>query len=175
MKAVANASPLIYLAKVDALYLLYSLYGEIIIPKEVYKEAVVRGLEKGFEDAAKVEEAVRKGKLTIKEAPASIVENILNVASGLDRGEAEVLALALHIGRCHVIVDDKLARQVARSLGLKPHGTLYLIASAARRQIIPVDEALKLLDDLVQSGFRISAKLYLNARRTLEVLKSKRD
>ena len=69
MKAVANASQLIYLAKVDTLYLLYFLYSEVIIPEKVYKEVVVRGLKKGFEDAVKVDEVVRKGKLNIKEAP----------------------------------------------------------------------------------------------------------
>ena len=43
MTAVANSGPLIVLAKVNHLHLLPSLYGEVIIPQAVFREAVVVG------------------------------------------------------------------------------------------------------------------------------------
>jgi len=170
VRAVANASPLIYLSKKGALHLLSILYSTVLIPRAVYREVVVKWLEKGFEDAAKVEEAVRKRMLTVREAPVRLVDSIASMAPGLDRGEAEVLALAYQMRGCHVLVDDRLARRAACRLGLEPHGTIYVIASAARRRIISVEDALKLLDELVQSGFRISVKLYLKARKSIQEL-----
>jgi predicted nucleic acid-binding protein len=51
---IADASPLIYLAKTERLYLLKELYGLVQITPSVYREVVVKGEEKGFEDAIRV-------------------------------------------------------------------------------------------------------------------------
>ncbi|HIE14938.1 TPA: DUF3368 domain-containing protein, partial [Candidatus Bathyarchaeota archaeon] len=56
---VVDSSPLIYLAKVEKLSLLKELYGSLKIP-QVYCEVVVRGKEKGFEDALRVEAEIGK-------------------------------------------------------------------------------------------------------------------
>jgi uncharacterized protein len=40
---VANASPLIGLAKINHLHLLPSLFGAVTIPKAIYTELVVKG------------------------------------------------------------------------------------------------------------------------------------
>ena len=56
---VVDSSPLIYLAKVEKLSLLKEFYGSLKIP-QVYREVVVRGKEKGFEDALRVEAEIGK-------------------------------------------------------------------------------------------------------------------
>ena len=50
MPIVSNTSPLIWLSKIGKITLLKKLFDEVIIPKEVYKEAVERGLQEGFSD-----------------------------------------------------------------------------------------------------------------------------
>lgn len=43
MKAVSNTGPLIALAKVDSLYLLRELFGEVLIPSMVHRELCAKG------------------------------------------------------------------------------------------------------------------------------------
>lgn len=55
---IADASPLIYLAKTERLYLLKEFYGLVQITPSVYREVVVKGEEKGFEDAIRVKKEI---------------------------------------------------------------------------------------------------------------------
>ncbi|HIH96974.1 MAG TPA: hypothetical protein HA348_05815 [Thermoplasmata archaeon] len=55
MKIVTNASPLIFLAKIDKLELLIELFEEVIIPVQVFAEVVIKGKEKGMDDAFLIE------------------------------------------------------------------------------------------------------------------------
>lgn len=167
MKAVANSTPLIYFAKANALQLLSRLYEEVVIPQAVYEEVVVKGLKKGYKDAGLVKAAIKEGSIRVEKAHSKNIEKILKQAPMLHRGEAEVLALALHYRPCHVLLDDRAARLVARALGLEAHGTLYIVITAAAKGAITVKEALKALDKLVTSGFRISIELYLKTREKL--------
>jgi len=169
-RAVVNSSPLIYLAKACALNLLLSIYTEVLIPLEVYREVVIKGLEKGFKDAIAVKKAVDSRQLSILEVSSREVERILRLFPCLDRGEAEVLALALAYKPCHVIIDDKLGRIAARMLGIEVHGTLYIITMAVRKGLISSTKALELLNRLVVSGFRLSTEVYLEMRKRLEKL-----
>ena len=167
-RVVANSSPLIYLSKVKALHLLFSIYEEVLIPSGVYNEVVAKGLEKGYEDATVVKNAVEKGLIKVCDVPRGRVTRLLKIFPELDWGEGETLALASSLKLQHVLVDDILARRVASMMGLKPHGTIYIIIVAARRGIITSKEALKLLDELVERGFRISIEVYIRARKILK-------
>lgn len=169
-RAVADSSPLIYLAKARVLYLLTSLYGEVLIPPAVYAEVVVKGLDRGFKDATKVKDAVERGLIKVCGVPSGEVERVLRAFPELDPGEAEVLALALVSRPCHVIVDDRPARIAARLLGLEPHGTLYVILASVKRELLTPREGLRALDDLVLAGFRLAPELYARARMELERL-----
>ena len=171
MKAVANSTPLIYLTKASALHLLSSVYGEILIPEAVYREVVVAGLEKSYRDAELVEAAIEKGSIRVEKAHSKNVDRILKLVPMLHRGEAEVLALALYHRPCHVLLDDRIARLVARTLRLEVHGTLYVVMVAATKGFVTVKEALKVLDRLVASGFRIPVELYLEAKERIRKLK----
>jgi predicted nucleic acid-binding protein len=51
VKAVANAGPLIALGKLGLVHLLSQIYDPMLLPNEVYREVVVRGLELGQPDA----------------------------------------------------------------------------------------------------------------------------
>jgi len=156
-----------YLSKADALWLLFEVYEDIVIPRAVYREVVVIGFERGFRDAELVEAAVKEGSIRVEDVPREEVGRVLRLAPMLHRGEAETLALAMRYKPCHVLLDDRIARSVARVLGLEPHGTLYVVFTAAARNLITVSKALSILDELVKSGFRISLELYLKIRAEL--------
>ncbi len=173
MRAVANSTPLIYLSKASCLGLLFKVYDEVLVPERVYEEVVVAGLERGFRDAALVKAEVERSRIRVERAPRRVVEGVLRLAPALHRGEAEVIALALRHRPCHVLVDDRVARLVARALGLGVHGTLYVLVVAAARGEVSVEEALEALDRLVVSGFRLSVELYLKVREALRKLKER--
>ena len=59
-----------------------------------------------------------------------------DLLTDLDRGEAEVLALAQEVYAGLVIVDERLARQHARRLGLPLTGTLGVLLRAKQAQLI---------------------------------------
>ena len=67
MKVVSNAGPLIALGKLGQLGLLLTLYGTILIPREVYNEVVVNGLRLGADDAPAVGFLVRQGYIRVVE------------------------------------------------------------------------------------------------------------
>jgi len=46
MKAVSNASPLIILGKLGQLGLLLKVFDQVLIPREVYNEVVINGLQR---------------------------------------------------------------------------------------------------------------------------------
>jgi predicted nucleic acid-binding protein len=73
----------------------------------------------------------------------------------LGPGELEVLALTGECADAVAVLDDRLARRAALSLGLRLTGTLGLLLDAKRAGLIPALEPS--LDDLQRLGFRISA------------------
>src|SRR5919199_5800918 len=59
--------PLIALGKLGQLGLLLTLYGNILIPREVYNEVVVNGLRLGADDASAVDFLVQQGYIRVVE------------------------------------------------------------------------------------------------------------
>jgi predicted nucleic acid-binding protein len=62
---VSNAGPLIALGKLGQLGLLLKLYGNILIPHEVYHEVVINGLRIGATDAQAVHFLIEQGHIRI--------------------------------------------------------------------------------------------------------------
>lgn len=59
-----------------------------------------------------------------------------DLLTDLDRGEAEVLALAQELDAGLVILDERLARRHARHLGLPLTGTLGVLLRAKQAQLV---------------------------------------
>ncbi len=159
---VSDASPLINLAKAEKLYLLKELFGKVLIEEEVRKEAVERGKEEGAPDALLIEKAVKEGwieVLTIKKE-----KNIM----GLHKGENNSILLAKE-RECLVLIDEEDGREVARAMGLKVKGCLFVLMKAVEKCLLSEDNAIKALDEMMAGGFRISARVY--ARFLAEVRK----
>jgi len=62
---VADAGPLIALAKVDGLPVLFSLFSEILIPPAVRTEAVTAGEQRNEPDARLLAEQLETGGLRV--------------------------------------------------------------------------------------------------------------
>jgi predicted nucleic acid-binding protein len=72
----------------------------------------------------------------------------------LDRGEAEVIALAQERSADLVILDERLARRHAARLGLKLTGTLGVFLRAKQEGLIA--RIRPLIDKIQREGIRLS-------------------
>lgn len=81
----------------------------------------------------------------------------------MGQGEAEVLALACEEKKPLVIIDDEIARKIAKLQGIKLTGTAGVLLKAKTNNYIP--EIKPVLEKLREVGF------YLSDRVIAEVLK----
>jgi predicted nucleic acid-binding protein len=143
MIIVANSSPLIALGRINHLDLVNALFGQIYIPQAVYQETVI--------ETSSLEQ--RKAILAAVEAITIIVvDPTLNYSFNrkLDPGERDVLKLAIEKNASGIIIDDRKARNEAKSLGLD-WALLYttdILKAADKRDLISYVEAIQQLRDL---------------------------
>ena len=143
---VCNASPIIILARAGHLHLLRAVYGTVIVPAAVADEVLVGPVSDAGACALGTETWLRR--TAVPDVPLSIV------GWDLGMGETEVLAWALRHPGCEAILDDRLGRRCARSLGIPVRGTVGVVLLAKRRGIIPA--ARPVVDSLRAAGLFIS-------------------
>jgi predicted nucleic acid-binding protein len=121
-EVISNTSPLQYLHQADLLDLLPTLYGTIVVPGGVAAE-LAAGRARGV--------AVPDPTL-LPWVDLRIVTNVelLRLATDLDRGEREVIAVAKRATDPLAILDDGLARRYARLLQIPFTGTLGVLLKA---------------------------------------------
>jgi predicted nucleic acid-binding protein len=159
-RIVSNATPLIYLAKIDKLKLLKGIAHPVYIPEAVYQEVVVEGKRLGEKDAYRVEKCINQGWLQIKE-----VKNLFSFDFPLHKGELEVISLAGQEGIKKVLIDDAKARSVADLSDLQPVGTLWVILQAVKNHMMDFDEFLSTLESIIHSGFYLKDEVYIKIIR----------
>jgi hypothetical protein len=148
---VADTSVLINLCRVGQGGLFKTLFQDVVIPPAVAREFVRL--------AANVP---RFADLTmpagIREQSPTLSSPSVSAALALDPGEAAALSLAVEINADAVLLDERRAYEVARSLGLPAIGVLGILLRAKRvgilPQIKPVIQALQ-----QEAGFWISQSL----------------
>ncbi|MGC9445231.1 MAG: DUF3368 domain-containing protein [Candidatus Methanospirareceae archaeon] len=156
MIVVSNAGPLIALAKISQLPLLKALFGELVIPEEVQREIVVRG--KGKPGAEIVARADWIKVRRVHELGVAIL------ATELDLGEAEAIILAKELNAELLLLDEKIPRELAKSLGLNVAGTLALIHAGLQRGVLD-GELEEFIQQLKRKGVWLSEEIVEEARR----------
>lgn len=151
MKVVCNSTALIGLAKLDRLDLLKEIFGEIIVPEEVYQEIVVQG--QGKPGSKEVKEA-----RWIKREQAKDKVAVEFLSRHLNKGESEVLILGKELKADWLVIDDGEARDAASSAGFKIIGLGGILITAKNTGLIK--EVKPLMDDLRAKKFRIGNFLY---------------
>jgi len=121
MTVISNTSPLIFLAKVEALRLLPQCFDRIMVPHAVVKELGNFSLPSYIQPAmiSPIGKAFVKGAI-----------------GRLHAGELEVIVLAQEAHADWVLIDDLLARQKAQRFGLKPMGTVGVLLLAQQRGLV---------------------------------------
>ena len=169
---ISNASPLIYLARLSKLRLLKEIYNQIQIPPEVKIETIDRGKAKKYPDAFTIEESFTEGWLIIHTLTDENIRKskALMEMTGIDLGEAQVLMLAKQKNEREVLIDQSNVRKVAKYLGLLPRGTIFVILTAIKKNILTKENAKEILAKLIDVNFYLSAKTYRYALTAIEKL-----
>jgi len=154
---VADAAPLIFLAKLRHLELLRLNADEVLVPTEVLKEIAAKQDEAAEEVSKRLEGWLKECTVTRPDLMQLLID--------MDEGERSVLAQALQEGIDSVVLDDMEVRLIARRLGLKPIGTVGLLIIARRRGLL--DSLKAELDRLKALGFWLSEELYREALKTV--------
>jgi predicted nucleic acid-binding protein len=159
LTVLANAGPLIALAKLNRLSLLSDPYRVVQVPRSVYREVVEQGLARGATDAGTIRLFLEKSGWPILEVPAPSSHDY-DPPVVLDPGERDLLVLAQSMPVDLLLIDDEVARGEARRLGLAVRGTLGVLAHARRAGRLTLQEVeLLVLEIAARRDIWISEKL----------------
>ena len=145
-EAICDTSPLQYLHQIKHLDVLPSLATRVLVPP-----AVVDELQEGMRLGLDLPDV---NTLDWVEVLRPAGASALPLVTDLGPGESEALALALEYREAVIVLDDRVARNVARTLGLKMTGTLSLLLDAKRAGRI--ERVTPLLNELESLGFRLA-------------------
>ena len=155
---ISDATPLIYLAKIEKISLIKSLYNTIIISSEIKNEIVDEGKRLKEKDAFLIEKEIKDGFIEVIK-----VSNYIKPVFKIDKSELSILSLAKELSIKDVLIDEKLARIAAKVEGLTPRGTLFVILKNLKLKLINFDDFLRILNSLLEAGFRLKEEVYLKA------------
>ena len=124
--------------------LLPALFREVWIPRAVYREVAIDGL--GRAGAAALLDAAWLARVVDAPEPDPLL------VAELDRGEAEVIALASSSQPCLAIIDEKRGRRIAAHVYRLPlKGTAGVLVDAHRRGLL--DDLRATLHGLKREGY----------------------
>ena len=156
---IIDSSSLIIFGKLNKIEILVKLFGDIEIAEEVYKETILEGLERKFEDALILKHYFDKSKIKIvklNDKYSKLTDKIQNL-NNIGIGEAQTIALAKQLNRKELVIDEALARETAKSMGLKPIGSLRVLLIAYEKKLLSEKEIKETVNKMIQQKFRISA------------------
>lgn len=152
---IADAGPLIGLARIGQLALLPRLFGTVTVTSWVRQEVLAGG---NFPDTRALQEAFSQSWLQMVDITGN--QDLINLHQ-IDMGEATAITLAQQLHSVGdlvlLLMDDQRGRQAAQHSGFTTMGTAGLLVLAKKAGAI---EAVKpLLQALHQKGYFLSQRL----------------
>ena len=154
MQAVSDATPLIHLSKISKISYLKKIFEKIFIPKEIFKEVVVKGKELRKKEVFLIEELIKEEFIIITETPSKIE------LPNLHAGELNAIALCIELKIKNLLIDEKEGYEAAQLIGLNPLRTTAILLSLLNKKLINFEEYKESLLALSESGYFLSAETY---------------
>lgn len=153
---VSDTSPIRALEHLGLTWLLQRLYGEVLIPPAVAEEL--------RDTAAGLPPLDWAGISGLRVQAPNDTARVIELLRELHRGESEAIALAIEVEAAALIVDERAARSVALSLGVRPIGVLGMLVRAKNEGLVA---AVGPLMERLRAGiaFRISPVLWAEILR----------
>lgn len=146
---ICNATPLIAFARIGQLSLMNKVVGQVVIPEAVAEEIANY-------------EGTMAGRINLPQESWIQVESLQSnrqmqlLLPILDRGEAEVISLALEKRAKLVLIDELTGRKVAESLQLKVTGSVGLLIRA--KELGEIAAVKPLLETMREAGMYFSQR-----------------
>lgn len=153
---IADASPLIVLARIEHIHLLHQLFNEVVLTDTVEQEV----LAGNFKDSALIKQAIQEGWLQVGGSSSDLTSPTTALAQveGLDPGEVTSILWAAELQKAGqsvmLIMDEAKGCKIARQLSLDMMGSAGIIATSKRLGLI--EQAKPLLTRLSESGYYLS-------------------
>jgi predicted nucleic acid-binding protein len=146
---VADAGPLIILAKCGLLNVLTSVFGQIHVPRAVWDEVLGRG--------AWPETPLLRQWMQQTQVHAPIEGDwVQEMRLELDEGEIQAMALAKQLNAL-VLMDEAHGRRIAASESVKLIGTLGVLLLAKKNGLIKAIRPVT--EQMVQEGYSLSVSV----------------
>ncbi len=169
MKAVADTSSLIHPAKVPVFWsLMKDTFEEILIPEAIFQK-ILRGKSKSRGHDVPLMTGIDESWIKVRKGVRA-VEPLPNY---LGEGEKQAINLMLRDRSDWLVMDDKLAINVARMMGLNARYSIYLLLFWVKRSMLSKSKAIEMLDQLVQTGYYLRSADYLAVRGLIQEGKSR--
>lgn len=151
-RIVSNTGPIIALMVTGKLSILQTMFDEVIIPHEVHQELLMGKTEKDFVNLMRITLYGEEKWLKVQHLQTSLNPALRGM---LDLGEASVVQLASDMKADFVLIDERKARKIARSMyGLNVVGTARILVEAKKKGIL---ETVKdLIDEMRAAGYWIA-------------------
>lgn len=157
---VADAGPLIGLARIERLSLLGALYGAVVIPEAVHAELRVDSDRPG---ARALSHALGEGLIEPRLLPSHADAELARLRLVLDAGKAAAILLAKETACRFLLIDERRGRAIARRRGIPVVGVAGVLLAAKRRGLLASVEPV--LTALARGGYRLSDALVLEVLR----------
>lgn len=145
---ISNSTPLIFLSKINKLNFLKQLFKTLIIPEDVKKEV----LKENKPDSISIKRSIEEGWIKVKDPKD-------NKDLQLGTGENAAINLARE-NADSLIIDDALGIKVAQEFNIKTLRTTTIIFMAVNKKIIDKEQAIILVNKLIENGYYISNEYY---------------
>ena len=162
IKAILDAGPIIHLSEIDK-SVCFSLFSKVFVPREVYNEVKACNLYGNNEIESDVFEIVDLASNQKDRVEYFSRKYNISIADGT------VISLGKYKGVELVLTDDLDLRDVLKSLGMQPVGSIGILLRAYRERLISYNEAVKALENLLEiSSLYVTSKLIKGAKQALK-------
>jgi predicted nucleic acid-binding protein len=141
MKSVIDTSTLISFARIAYLELISTLRKDVLIPYEIYEEAVLEGEKKGFADATVIKHFIEKHGIRIARVKTDY-KTALRKKSGkiLTKGDESVLSLGLQEKANEIVTNDDGLGKLAMALGFDVKATSDLLMEGLKKNRLAIQD-----------------------------------
>ncbi len=161
MPIISNTSPILNLALIAQLELLKQQFNKVIIPQAVLDEF---RLSEDLPGTGHISAALREGWLSVQSLSDRHKADLLE--RELDKGESEAIACALELNAELLLIDEREARRVCKSLGLNVTGVIGILIKAYKTGAL-ADLQQPINDLKEKAGFYINDQLLTEIKKSI--------
>ncbi|MEW6378517.1 MAG: DUF3368 domain-containing protein [bacterium] len=151
MVIVSNSTPIIAFSRINQMDLLQAIVNKLSIPLEIANELSEYG-------------KVKRKSLDLNEYQWITIQEIQDrskvelLLPSLDKGEAEVIELAIETKADLILIDELTGRKVAESFDLNVIGSVGILIKA--KEAGKIRAVKPFIDEMIEKGIRYSERFY---------------